>query len=279
MPDNSGPLPPTFQFSQASLQDYVDCPRRFQLRYVLMQPWPALVVDGPQEAERHMQRGRDFHRLVQQYELGLEPDSLEATIHGPLLLGWWRTFLAHPPADLPETLRRAELGLAAPVGAFRLVAKIDLLAVDPGQRLVIVDWKTVSKVPPRAALAQRLQTRVYRYLVVEAGSAFNGGQNPLPEQVEMVYWFAQAGGDTIRFVYDTTQHAAGGDYLASLAQQIASHSEAIWPLTADGRRCRFCNFRSLCDRGVTAGFLEDLDDDLEPEEVEIDLEQIAEIEF
>jgi hypothetical protein len=45
------------------------------------------------------------------------------------------------------------------------------------------------------------------------------------------------------------------------------------------RQCRFCNYRSLCDRGVKAGFLVDLERDLEPEEIEIDLEQIAEIEF
>ncbi len=244
-----------------------------------MQPWPALVVDQPQEAEQHMQRGRDFHRLVQQYELGLDPDLLEATIQDPLLLGWWRTFLAHPPAGLPQTLRRAEVALAAPVGDFRVTAQIDLLAADPGQGMAIVDWKTASKVPSRAILAQRLQTRVYRYLTVEAGAAFNGGQEPLPEQVEMVYWFAQAGGETMRFVYDMGQYAADGEYLASLVQQITTRREEVWPLTVDEQRCRFCNYRSLCDRGVTPGFLEDLDDDLEPDEVEIDLEQIAEIEF
>lgn len=28
-------LPGSFHFTQSSLQDYLDCPRRFQLRYVL----------------------------------------------------------------------------------------------------------------------------------------------------------------------------------------------------------------------------------------------------
>ena len=71
------PLPDLFQFSQGKLQDYVDCPRRFQLRYVLMQPWPALVVEPPDEAELQMRRGSDFHRLAQQQALGLEPERLE----------------------------------------------------------------------------------------------------------------------------------------------------------------------------------------------------------
>ena len=44
-------LPPTFQFSQNSLQDYVDCPRRFQLRYLLRQPWPAVESEPLSEYE------------------------------------------------------------------------------------------------------------------------------------------------------------------------------------------------------------------------------------
>jgi len=35
-------LPTGFRFSQASLQDYVDCPQRFQLRYLAALQWPAV---------------------------------------------------------------------------------------------------------------------------------------------------------------------------------------------------------------------------------------------
>ena len=273
------PLPDASQFSQGKLQDYADCPRRFQLRYVLMQPWPALIAEPAGELDRHIQRGVDFHRLAHQHALGLGVERLTETIHDETLARWWQTYVAHPPLNLPTSLRRAEAMVSAPLAGLRLVAKFDLLAVEPVERLVIVDWKTVSKVPSRTTLAQRLQTRVYRYLAVEAGADFNGGQRPPPEQVTMVYWFAQSGGDTQRFAYDEAQHAADGAYLASLVEQIAGHRETIWPLAPDERRCRFCNYRSLCDRGVTPGFLEELEDDLEPVELEIDLEQIAEIEF
>jgi CRISPR/Cas system-associated exonuclease Cas4 (RecB family) len=276
-------LPDEFQFSQGSLQDYVDCPRRFQLRYVLMQPWPALITEPAVEAEQHMQRGADFHRLAHQHSLGLDAERLAATIHDEVLARWWQTYLAYPPPGLPEILRRAEVVVTAPLAgatrASRLLAKFDLLAVEPGERFVIVDWKTSLKRPRRATLAKRLQTRVYRYLAVEAGAEFNAGQRPEPEQVEMVYWFANDGGATERFPYDAAQHAADRAYLASLIAEITSRDEETWPLTPDARRCCFCNYRSLCERGVKAGFLGDLDEDLEPVALEIDLEQVAEVEF
>jgi hypothetical protein len=279
-------LPATFRFSQATLQDYVDCPRRFQLRYALMQPWPALITGSPGDFEQHAQRGRDFHRLAHQQALGLDPGRLAATIQDETLAGWWRTYLDHPPPDLPQRFRRPEVEVTAPLqvalaeaGGRRLLAKFDLLAAVPGERLVVVDWKTVLKRPRRSTLARRLQTRVYRYLAVEAGATFNDGERPRPEQVEMVYWFAAFDGAVERFPYDAGQHEADGDYLANLVSDIAAHQESIWPLTPDERRCRFCTYRSLCERNVKPGFLGDLDEDLELPELEIDLEQVAEIEF
>ena len=271
-------LPETFQFTQGNLQDYVECQRRFQLRHVLMQPWPALITDKPSEFELHLQRGAELHLLAHQRARGIEAERLSETIHDETLARWWHTFLQQPPPDLPESVRRAEIMLAAPLAGHRLVAKYDLIAVQPGQRLVIVDWKTARR-PSRAVLAHRQQTLVYRYLAVEAGAGLNEGQPPQPSQVEMIYWFAQSGGATERFDYDCAQHDATRQHLAGLISQIAAHAEPVWPLTDDPSRCRFCNYRSLCERGVRAGFLEDFETEAEPDKDLIDLEQIPEVEF
>ncbi len=271
-------LPVGFQFSQTSLQDYVDCPRRFQLRYILMQPWPALIAEPPDEFEIHAQRGVDFHRLVHQRELGFDPEILATTIHDPILKRWWQTYLARPPEDLPEPLRYFEVLVGAPLAGHRLLAKFDLLTVTPGERLVIVDWKTTLKRPSRSALARRLQTRIYRYLAVEAGARFNQGQPPHPEQIEMIYWFAEDGA-TERFPYDADRYSADRHDLSHLIEEIMAHQEPLWPLTPDVHHCRFCTYRSLCERGVRAGFSGDLEDDLEFLDLETDLEQIAETEF
>jgi hypothetical protein len=244
-----------------------------------MQPWPALITDSPGDLEVHMQRGADFHRLAHQHTLELDPQILASTIHDETLADWWQTYLAHPPPDLPATSRYAEVVVAAPLGRYSLLAKFDLLAVEPGERLVIVDWKTVLKPPTRTILAGRLQTRTYRYLCAETGATFNNGQRPRPEQIEMVYWFAADNGATQCFPYDADQHGTNRDYLTSLIAEITSRQESIWPLTTEERLCRLCNYRSLCERGVKAGFLEELDDTPESIDPEIDLELIAEIAF
>ena len=66
-------LPEDFQFSQRSLQDYTDCQRRFQLRYLEQLAWPAVESEPLSDHERQMQAGAAFHRLVQRFLVGI-PD-------------------------------------------------------------------------------------------------------------------------------------------------------------------------------------------------------------
>jgi hypothetical protein len=49
-------LPLDFQFSQGSLQDYVDCRRRFQLRYLDQLAWPAVEAEPLLEHEQRYLR-------------------------------------------------------------------------------------------------------------------------------------------------------------------------------------------------------------------------------
>lgn len=275
-----------FQFSQGNLQDYVDCPRRFQLRYLLQVAWPAVEAEPAAEYEAQVLAGEAFHRLVHQHLLGIVSADTVRLPEMPLLEEWWRAYLAHAPADLPP-LRFPEVTLSAPLGAHRLVARYDLIALEPAGRAVIVDWKTSAKRPTTEWLVGRLQTRVYRYLLVRAGaSLWPAAPAICPEQVEMIYWFANFPEEPERLLYDAVQYAADGELLAELAAEIAQRADGVFPLTSDVRRCLFCVYRSLCGRGATAGDLAQADDEpAGPEERtadwadRFDFEQIAEIAF
>jgi CRISPR/Cas system-associated exonuclease Cas4 (RecB family) len=291
-------------FSQASLQDYVDCRRRFQLRYLLELAWPAVQTEPAEEQEIYGQQGELFHRLVHQHQLGIPAERLTRIAEagdrqrgdGRLSL-WWDNYLALDhvpltgqagPAGLPGQ-RYSEVTLSAPVGGYRLLAKYDLVALNPGARAVIVDWKTSRARPGRPWLAARLQTRVYRYVLVEAGAALNEGQPWRPDQVEMIYWFANHPDQPERLHYSEREYLADREYLSALIAEISHASEDGFFLTDDSRRCRFCPYRSLCDRGVEAGRVEpnadspeeagEVDEATPSWEAGFDFEQVAEIAY
>ncbi len=154
-------LPQGFHFSQASLQDYKDCARRFELRYVLERRWPAQETQPALESERRLQRGAAFHRLRHRHQVGVPRERLEAALDDEDLQTWWRRYLDSVPTNLPPE-RYPEMTLSTPLAGFRLLAKYDLLAIAPGQRAVIMDWKT-GKPQRKSTLRKRLQTLASRW--------------------------------------------------------------------------------------------------------------------
>lgn len=292
-------LPKTFQFSATSLQDYVDCPRRFQLRHLLQVAWPAPEAEPISESERHARLARDFHQLVHQHLLGLPVETLSASVHDPDLERWWQAYLAYVPT-FGDARVIPEVGLSAPLAGYRVVAQYDAIVVS-GQRstkhgegpgvmgsqspsLLIIDWKTYRQRPSRVWLARRLQTRVYPVILIQAGASLiqkssfpggdlqtgNAGQPIAPDDVEMRYWLTEFPKVPEAFLYDAATYQADLDYLVALITEIAERAgrsgpgtepvsvsayDEVWPLTTDVRHCRFCNYRSLCERGDVAGSL------------------------
>lgn len=240
-------------FSQSRLQDYADCPRRFQLRYLLDLEWPALETDQALELEAAMRRGEEFHHLLHQHALGVPAALLETTFEDELIGPWWKRYLSWQEAHLPA-VRQAEISLTTTLGelddagtAVRLTAKFDLVAKLADGTLLIIDWKTGRPPGPggRGRLAARLQTIVYRYVLARAGDWLNGGTPVDPARLRMLYWFAEDG-STIAFDYDRAQYRRDEDRLRSLLGEIIGRVD--YPLTSDERRCRFCSYRSFCER-------------------------------
>lgn len=271
-------FPQNFAFSQSSLQDYVDCDRRFQLRYLERLAWPAIETEPTLENERRQQAGQLFHRMAQQALVGIPLEKLGKLAASPELEKWWQNF----SADYPDIARAAklypELTLSAPLGGYRITAKFDLVAVSDAKAL-IYDWKTYHKRPRNETLALRWQTRVYRWLLAEAGKHLNDGQPFAPENIEMVYWFAEFPEDPARFPYNAGQFERDRDGLEKIISEISQAAE--YPKVSEGqteKTCRFCAYRSYCARGDLAGDWRDAELNLE-DLPEINLDQIEEIEL
>ena len=270
-----------FAFTKGSLGDFAACARRFELRYIKRMRFPALEVQEPLQFERRMRQGARFHKLVQQHLLGVPAEALSASLaDDEELTGWWSNYLAHGLTGLPQA-RHSEITLQEPLAGRRLIATYDLLALAPGGSAVIVDWKTGAYVPSQSVLRGRMQTVVYRYVLAQAGAHLYAGERIPPERIRMDYVYVARGGERISLDYSMAQMQEDE---ALLSQMIAAIDDAdVFPLTDDPRRCRFCNYRALCDRGE-AGQLADVDLDEAEEEaadeiLTLDMDQIAEMEF
>lgn len=276
-------LSENFDFTQSNLQDYVDCPYRFYLRYIKHTKWPALMVDDAHDFEKRTQAGARFHRLVQQYFSGVPEERINQFVNAdplPELAIWWDNFLSDIPSKLLG-VQLVERVLSTHLTGYRLLAKYDMILIMDQKGLIIFDWKTSSKKPHKQRLLQKIQTRLYRYILVQAGAALKI-DDIVPSQVTMTYWFASFPQTPISLPYDQESFEKDEVFFTRLIEEIRDNKESDFSRTSDTRKCRYCVYRSHCDRGVKAGDLgsfEDFDLAGEQDELDIDFENIQEIEF
>ena len=269
-------IPTPFSFSQSSLQDYADCPRRFQLRYLEEMVWPALESEPASEVEAHQLEGLLFHRLAQQHRLGLPPEGLTALANTVNLRRWWSNYISSN-INLDGYACYPELTLSCAVGGHRLIAQYDLLAVRDGEAR-IYDWKTYTRRPRDVWLAARWQTRIYPAVLVRAGADMNHGRPFEPEDVTLVYWFADFPDEPVEFKYGAQRFGRDWSAIEAIVNEVSSAGE--FRLTEDRKMCRFCVYRSYCDRGDQAGLFKESEVEAgQAEPYDLNFEQIGEIEF
>jgi len=273
---------PTLQLNQSNLQDYLDCPRRFQLSVLEDTSWPAAYSEPIVNFELSTQRGNRFHLLCHQFFSGVDHKLLENSLTDPDLKSMWDSFL--PFARTLENYRLfSESLLSIPFFGHRLIAKFDLIVEISPEHYIIFDWKTASKKPARSLLDKRLQTHLYPYIFSKAGHDLFPNIEINPPLIKMHYWYPLTSEHEEVFNYSDKKHQKFEDELRDLINTInyLIKNEPVFQLTDQIPHCQYCVFRSLCDRGLTAGThensplhnLEDLTN------VRFDIDQVSEIEF
>ncbi len=280
-------LEPDFQFNQANLQDFNDCQRRFFLRYARKLVWPAIESQPIVENEQRMQQGAVFHRMIQRFLIGIPENRLSSIDLESSLRKWWENFLTSksnlPGLNEDEGQKFIECLLLTNLEGYRLVAKFDLLILSPDGNLLIYDWKTSRRKPKRSWLERRMQTQIYP--LVAAMSTDYLSKNHLktpPEKIKMTYWFAEDPLNPETFLYSSNLLIQGQGLVSTTIHQINEQlnvGEEAFPLTSNETKCKFCIYRSLCNRGVTAGEISETEEVGNLPEIDIDFDQIMEIEF
>lgn len=274
-------LPDNFLFSQGNLQDYIDCKKRFKLRYLWQLSWPAITSEPVSEYEKLLRKGQSFHHIIHQHLVGIPIKKLEAMVNHLDLSEWWENYLVfyHENIDakansLPEITYLYE------VDQFRIMARYDLLLVK-GNEIRIIDWKTSHLLPKRHDLEKRMQSRIYPFLLTNVGNHLIPGGEIKPERIEMVYWYPQFPEQPVILPYSQLQYEDDENFLNRLIKEIASLGEGDYTETEDVNQCRYCVFRSFCDRGSQPGEFSAINDSSmdSHDQFSYDFEAIPEIEL
>lgn len=271
------PLPDNFTFSQNNLQDFVDCKRRFQLRHIQKLEWPAIESEPVLEQEQLMQLGQQFHLMVQQKLNGVPEEVISQSTQSAELLAWWFEFVKLAPDSLAGK-KYCEAFYSIPIGSYRLVAKYDLLVVQDDGSATLFDWKTSHHAPRRTTMQQRMQTRVYPYLLAKLASSNSIFSGLNVDQIKMIYWYPDPMIQPIEFIYSSQQFQMDEEFLNQLVAEIASLPEEAFTKTLDiEHKCKFCRFRTFCETGVEPGTLNEADPDTDASDnlFDLDFEDLA----
>jgi hypothetical protein len=216
------------------------CPRKFQ--HTILDQFS--TPPSPDQQER-ITRGDRFHRLMQQYELGLIRQSADPQ-EQQLQQCVADLTQAAPELFATALFRQSEHRRTIEMNGFAIAAIYDLLILQDTQAQII-DWKTYPRPLKGDRLAQDWQTRLYLFVLAET-------TDYEPEQLSMTYWFIEPGRtpESLRFSYNATLHQQTRQELTQILLQLAAwlrrYDEGEALPQFDGRHCQVCAFAVRCQK-------------------------------
>ncbi len=273
---------PDFRFSAQALQDYSDCQRRFELRYIQKLDWPAEESQPYLEYEQFRQKGSLFHTCLDRYFHHVDPKAIENQLMDEELRTWWQNFL-----NFVENQNfinaSSEIAFQTSLCNEVLMAKYDLLAQFADDTFTIFDWKTKAgkHEPKKKFYAERMQTHIYPYVLSKAASHTAKNKFPLPAQINLVYWFPQFPEQSFSFPYSSATMQEDEQLLSALIDEIIWKDRDSFDKTEEENRCKFCVYRSYCGRGEQAGdlFKGEAEFDFDLDDLDLDIEKAEEISY
>lgn len=262
----------SLHLNQSAFQDFLDCPRRFELHFLNETSWPAAQGSPLLKFERLTETGNRFHQLCQQFFIGIDGELLSRSITDPQLGDLWDSFLPYG-RSIQSHPGLSEQILRIPFGDHFLDAKFDLIVQLPNDSFLIIDWKTAAAKPSRTILANRVQTYLYPYILKHAGEDLFPNSFSNTSSIAMQYYYPLSSSPEEFFAYSEEEETQTQHKITSLIDQIQEKMNRPdpFPMTEDQKKCQYCLYRSYCERGFDTSPL--------PPGLEIENEDLTNVHF
>ena len=205
-------------------------------------------VDGSDEnmKTKKQELGRLFHLIAERYYNDIPTGIEYMTLDNPLVQ-WMKSleeFL--PKKEGNQYYPEYELRLND--GKMKLQAKYDLILRKGNGVYMIYDWKTEKKSLTTQKAETRLQTILYRFLLVQLGKGIFG-ENIDPNRVEMCYWQPSNPKNPIIIHYSDEKYTKDKWLLEKLVEDILAYDfDGINQKQLEKRFCGTCDMEFLCAR-------------------------------
>jgi CRISPR/Cas system-associated exonuclease Cas4 (RecB family) len=241
-------------YSYSRLRTYADCPAALKLQLDKApseRPAPMIIGGLAHEAIEnyirrcHRQKTPSDAALIDEIVPSLSGiGPYESDVRGLLdrFAATFQVFLSEPDLETKRAFTRSWKPTTWFGKGVRFRAVMDLIEVtDTGDEVVITDWKTGWKIPPRSELEEDLQLRIYAYI---ASLLY-----PKAEQFTCRLWYVRPA-----FAYEFELFREDlGDVREDLERRMAAiDAEQKWTATP-GDHCQGCLYRRSCDHYRRAG--------------------------
>lgn len=217
-------------FSQLALSTYLTCQLKFRRRYLEELYWPRPTTKA-------IELGNDFHAAAERYFLTGEEEKYPEPL-GAML----EKLYSFRPLE-PDTIFFPEQQLRLN-SDIKLLAKYDLIVLT--EKAYIYDWKTDKKKIKKSYYQNSMQTMVYRYLLVAAGSGYWGGRVIKPKDVVMCYLNPNYPNEPLYLEYTDKRYKQDEAAIHGIISEIKTRPWDEFLTAGDKKVCSYCEYSPLC---------------------------------
>jgi len=221
----------SFLYSQSSLATFLACKKKFKYQYIDDIKWSGEDA----ELTEKFKKGEKFHTLAERYFTGIPTgeEFLEENELKKYFENLKETFLINK-----DYKYKAEYEIRIRNSNIKLMARYDLI-IFKKDTVEIWDWKTGNKKLQERYQKDKLQTKIYLYLLKE----ILGGRVK-SENISMNYWQPQYKNDWVTINYNEKMYNRTKKELTELMDNILK--EENFEMTEYEKTCNYCEFEKIC---------------------------------